>query len=421
MKLLVCPHELKIGGSQMNAIDLAATLRDRGHEVTLFSTPGPMADYINRLGLRLVTAQPKGRRPSMSVIRQLRELVQKEQFDLVHTFERNLALEAYFGAHVLLDVPVVATIMTMWLSRLPRSIPLTMGTEELVEDARRKRGGEVSLFEPPVNTDVDHPDVDPSPFVAEHDLDDGRLNMVMITRLDPDLKLEGVNYALAATERLCGDLSVRLVLVGGGRGASEIERKANEINERAGRRCVVLTGPTLDPRSAYAAADIVLGQGGSSLRGMAYAKPVIVIGQEGYSEIVAPGSIDRFQRVGFHGIGFDGGATPDPARMHALASGPPHLNDDDPGIERLAALMCSLVEDPIKRQKLGAFGRDVICSRFSLERAATKMEMLYKNVLLRPTARRVTLAEGGSTMSWVLSATLKAQMLKRARRVVGGR
>jgi phosphatidylinositol alpha-mannosyltransferase len=212
-----------------------------------------------------------------------------------------------------------------------------------------------------------------------------------------------------------------LVLVGGGRGASEIERKANEINERAGRRCVVLTGPTLDPRAAYAAADIVLGQGGSSLRGMAYAKPVIVIGQEGYSEVVAPGSIDRFQRVGFHGIGLDGGAVPDPARMHALASGPPPLNEDDPGIERLAALMRTLLEDPIKRQKVGAFGRDVICSRFSLEQAAKKMEALYESVLSRSTARRVALTEGGSTMSWVLSATLKAQMVKGARRVIGGR
>ena len=421
MKLIVCPHELKIGGSQMNAIDLAAALRDRGHEVVLFSTPGPMSDYIERLGLRLVTARPKGRRPSMSVIRQLRELVRHENIDLVHTFERNLTLEAYFGARVLLDVPVVATIMTMWLSRLPRSIPLTMGTEELVEDARRKRGGEVSLLEPPVNAEVDHPGVDPAVFVAEHQLDDGFINMVMITRLDPDLKLEGVNYALAATERLCGDLPVRLVLVGGGKGAGEVQRKANEINERTGKRSVVLTGPTLDPRAAYAAADIVLGQGGSSLRGMAYAKPVIVIGQQGYSEIVAPDSIDRFLRVGFHGIGLDGGAAPDPARMHALASGPPPLTDDDPGIDRLSVLMRSLVKDPIERDKLGAFGRDMICSRFSLERAALKMETLYEKVLSHPAARRAALAEGGSTMSWVLSATLKAQMLKRARRVIGGR
>ena len=421
MKLLVCPHELKIGGSQMNAIDLAAALRDREHEVVLFSTPGPMSEYIERQGLRLVTARPKGRRPSLSVIKQLRELVRRENIDLVHTFERNLSLEAYFGARVLVDVPVVATIMTMWVSRLPRSIPLTMGTEELVENARRERGGHVSLLEPPVNAVVDHPGVDPSSFLTEHDLNDGAINMVMITRLDPDLKLEGVNYALAATERVCGETPVRLVLVGGGRGADEVQRKASEINERIGRRAIVLTGPTLDPRAAYAAADIVLGQGGSSLRGMAYAKPVIVIGQQGYSETVSPGSIERFLRVGFHGIGLDGGAAPDPGRMRALAAGPPDLSEDDPGIDRLAAGMLSLAADPIEREQLGAFGRELICSRFSLERAAGKLEALYENVLTSRATRPTALAEGGLTMSWVLSATLKAQMIKRARRAVGGR
>ena len=34
----------------------------------------------------------------------------------------------------------------------------------------------------------------------------------------------------------------------------------------------------LDPRPAYAAADIVIGMGGSSLRGMAFGKPTIVVG-----------------------------------------------------------------------------------------------------------------------------------------------
>ena len=42
---------------------------------------------------------------------------------------------------------------------------------------------------------------------------------------------------------------------------------------RLGRDAVVLTGAMLDPRPAYAAADVVIGMGGSSLRGMASASP----------------------------------------------------------------------------------------------------------------------------------------------------
>jgi hypothetical protein len=42
VKLLVFAHRLEIGGTQQNAIELAATLRDRhGFEPVLYAEPGP--------------------------------------------------------------------------------------------------------------------------------------------------------------------------------------------------------------------------------------------------------------------------------------------------------------------------------------------------------------------------------------------
>src|SRR5215467_3327752 len=40
MKILVFAHSMEVGGSQTNAIELSATLRDTyGHDVVLFATP----------------------------------------------------------------------------------------------------------------------------------------------------------------------------------------------------------------------------------------------------------------------------------------------------------------------------------------------------------------------------------------------
>ena len=49
--------------------------------------------------------------------------------------------------------------------------------------------------------------------------------------------------------------------------------------QTAGRQVVLLTGEIADPRPAYAAADVVVGQGGSALRGMAFGKPLVVVGE----------------------------------------------------------------------------------------------------------------------------------------------
>ena len=40
MRIVVYPHRLEIGGSQINAIELAAAVRDLGHEVIVFGQPG---------------------------------------------------------------------------------------------------------------------------------------------------------------------------------------------------------------------------------------------------------------------------------------------------------------------------------------------------------------------------------------------
>ena len=55
MKILVFAHRLDLGGSQVNAIELAATLRDRyGHDVVLFATPGPSVKLADEQRLRFL-------------------------------------------------------------------------------------------------------------------------------------------------------------------------------------------------------------------------------------------------------------------------------------------------------------------------------------------------------------------------------
>ena len=56
MRLLVYPHDLSIGGSQINAIDLAAGAAAAGHDVSVYGIPGPLVDYITERGLTYIPA-----------------------------------------------------------------------------------------------------------------------------------------------------------------------------------------------------------------------------------------------------------------------------------------------------------------------------------------------------------------------------
>jgi glycosyltransferase involved in cell wall biosynthesis len=360
MRILVYPHMLSIGGSQLNAIELAATVRDHGHKVWVFGPPGPLIDHIQQLGLPYLPAdEAPGSRPSPKLMGRLRQIVRAKHIDVVHAYEWPPALEAFYGPHLTQRVPVVCTVMSMAVAPfLPRSMPLIVGTGQLRAAASERRTGLVTILEPPVDTVANHPGIDGAGFRRQLGLDDGRLAVVIVSRLAKELKLEGLQTAIDVAGRLATELPISLVIVGDGPARGVLEAMAETVNRRSGRPVVVLTGPLLDPRPAYAAADVVIGMGGSILRAMAFGKPAIVQGERGFFEVLGPGTAEQFLWQGFYGIG-----------------------NGEGGQERLQRQLADLLGDAVARESLGGFARELVCSRFSLERAGGAQEAIYRQVL----------------------------------------
>ncbi len=75
MKALVYPHATGIGGSQLNAVEIASAVRDLGHEMLIVSRPGPLVEKIRQLGLPHVLLDERAvRRPSARAAAQLTDL-----------------------------------------------------------------------------------------------------------------------------------------------------------------------------------------------------------------------------------------------------------------------------------------------------------------------------------------------------------
>ena len=271
-------------------------------------------------------------------------LVRKERIDLMHMYESCLILDAFYGPHLHLGTPLVGTVYAMAVSTwLPRHTSLIAGTRRLVESAQA-HGQRAALIEPPVNTATDDPAVvDGAAF--RRPFGDEPL-YVIVSRLEPDMKQEGIERAIEAMRSLEG----RLIVVGDGPSRAHLARRAERINAELHREAVVIYGPLQDPRPAYAAADVVLGMGGSALRGMAFAKPLVVLGIHGFSLECTPKTAPHFFDEGFYGVG-DGTPAPlvDQIR-HVLA----------------------------RRQELGAWSRQTVVERYSLDAAADVLERLYR-------------------------------------------
>ena len=358
MRILVYPHDLEIGGSQLNAVEFAAAIRDLGHEVIVYGRPGALNSRIDELGLEFIESPRPSLRPTPQIAAHLRTVVTQRGIDIVHGYEWPPILEAQMAVTGTSAV-AVGTVMSMAVAPfIPRGVRLVVGTRQIAAHERWAGRSSVHSIEPPVDLEYNGVGLgdDPVDFRRQFDIPAG-LHLVVVGRLAEDLKLEGLLTAIERTPLLAPDAV--LVIVGDGPARERVERAAEIANERAGRRAVVLTGAVDDPRPAYALADISLGMGGSALRAMAYGAPLVVQGEKGFWETLTPSSVGQFLWGGWYGVG---------AGAHE-------------GAARFDAAVQPLVHDAVLRQQLGAFATSTVTQRFSLTAAAVKLQAVYEAAL----------------------------------------
>jgi glycosyltransferase involved in cell wall biosynthesis len=358
MNILVYPHELGMGGSQINAIELAAELRDRGHGVTVFAPRGMLVTMIEDLRLDYVPAPSSGTYPSWRSMAALVRLVRARQIDLVHAYEWRPAVEATFGPHLLCGTPVLMTVLSMDVPDfLPRHLPLVVGTRELLLGQRQR--GQVHLMEPPIDTERNRKR-DVGRARARWSVNANEVLVSVVGRLSADLgKLEGVLAAIDAIGLMSPEPPMRLLIAGDGAGLAQVRARAEMINNRLGRGAIIVAGNLIDPREAYDAADIVLGMGSSALKGMAFSKPLIVQGENGFWRGLDPESLPLFLEEGWWGHG-------------------------GRGAQDLMPILSELAADPMRRHELGEFSRKVVVERFSLNEITEQLISIFDEVLASP-------------------------------------
>ncbi|GAA1291412.1 glycosyltransferase [Pseudonocardia aurantiaca] len=385
-RILVAVHQLDLGGSQMNAVDLACEAADRGHDVMVAGPDGPLVDVLRERGVRHMHIQLDNMDRAAPSYRRLAELTRMFRPDIVHAYELTPALLAFFGPHRSDRVPMTMTINSMSVPDfMPGSVPLQV-CNPVIAASVRPRSGPVGVLEIPTDCVGQYPDFPSDGFRAEIGAADNELLVVVVSRFARVLKQQGLETAIRAAGRVAARHPVRLVLVGDGPAMPDLRALADETNARVGREVVVLTGMRPDPRSAYAAADVVLGMGGSLLRAMAFGKPCVVQGEHGFFRILDAGSAREFRWRGFYGIG--GGGT---------------------GEDTLVQLLDRLLGDESLRKENADFALALVRQFYSLEHAIELQLDWYERVLaeFRPSPPLEFARTATAVSAWIADRAVK--------------
>ncbi len=230
MKILVCPHDMNIGGSQLNAIELADKVRALGHEVVIHAPDGVLTEKVRSLGIPYVSSPVPANHKEWR--KSLGRLLEETDIDLIHTYEWESTLDASFSPSVRGRIPVLASVMSMQVPEfLPRHLPITVGTPALATELAWQHRT-AFLLEPPVDMELNKA-TDPAAARAGLGIGDDRIVISIVTKLGTELeKLQGVLAAIALVDRMADSHPLHLLIAGDGPGLPQVRERAREVNER---------------------------------------------------------------------------------------------------------------------------------------------------------------------------------------------
>lgn len=367
-RVLVQLDNLELGGAQINAVQLSAQMTGLGFESKLIGpkdtipkTGDSIIDVAAAYGLAVDAFDRAGSLPHLA--RQVARHAREHGAALVHAFSTS-ERPAYWGAALLGRRGLVRTIYEMYFDpSAHRNSPLVVGTGYLKDDLQGWPGG-VHLVSPPVDLRRDAPGAtDARGFRAGLGVSSDDIAVVVVSRLSREMKAAGIRSAMNAIASI-DDSRVVLVVVGTGDAEADLRKAGDRVNSVLGRSAVRFAGSLGDPRPAYDSADIVLGMGSSAARGLAFGKPLVVLGEHGWSETFRESTSAAIFRRSFWS---------------------PEVVDEGDSI--LAGHLRELIADAEMRQSLGAWGRRFAVEHFGLEAMAERLGEIYEDSLRRASRR----------------------------------
>lgn len=364
MRILWYHHALDIGGA-VNSIVLAGEISNLGHEVIIAADRGGLLPEVqNRhLTYREIPFQSHGKHPNVRTVHMLASLCRREKVNIIWTINSLCTLEAYWAA-MSTGIPV----FPLYGFAIPPRFPLPrIGLVGVNNPYHRDWFVRSKGFNPShVRTIVARMDVRSYErfFLHRALLIDRPVSPMIgwVGRLSRD-KIGAVCLFLDAVRTLWErNPEVSFTIVGDGDAGREVRKRAAEFNAGArGPGTLIWKGevPFSDIPLVMGRLDIVCGMASTCIISMACGVPTVVLGNGGFSQIVAPENVDALAYRHFN----------------------IHENSSLPQPDTLVNQLLWLIGNPLVRRRLGTFCHQFACETYDVRKGARELLSVFEEAV----------------------------------------
>ena len=371
MKIFMATMGLDIGGAETHIVELAKQLKAQGHDIAIASNGGVYVPEITQAGIRHYSV-PMHRRSVSDMLRSrsmLKKIIAKENPDVVHaharipaflcgSLQRSMGFPFVTTAHWVFDTKGMLRYLTNWGDR---TVAVSDDIKAYLIREYGLKAENISVTINGIDTDKFSPEISGQAVLEEFSMDPEKPVVSYVSRMDADRAMVARQLIEVAPQLDRLVPGVQLLIAGGGNVFQELKEKADKVNADLGRKCVVMTGPRTDINRIVAAGQVFVGVSRAALEAMSAAKPVIVAGNEGYQGLFGPEKLAQAQEGNF------------------CCRGLP-MSDPKTLLQDVAA---ALALSPEEKEKVGAYGRQVIFQYYSVRRMAQDCLNMYEQVRRR--------------------------------------
>lgn len=367
--ILLTTMRLDIGGAETHITELAKGLSKEGFKVIVASAGGVYEKELRSNGIKHYKVPLDNKKPHnvIKAYNLLRRIIINEKIDLVHAHAR---IPGFICGllHKKMGFPFVTTAHGTWNTGYGLRYITNWGqkTVAVSEDIRKylldnykisDRNIKVTING--IDTEKFSPDTDYSDIIREFKIPPEGKRVLYISRFDSDRSYI-INELLEAVPKAAASISsLNVIMVGSGNILDMVKEKAEDINRSTGENTVIVTGSRTDINKFVASADLFIGFGRSSLEALSAGKPLILAGNQGYIGILNENNLDAAIKSNFSGRGMD--------------------RADADTIARDIITVLNMSDE--ERTKLGAFGRKLIESSYSVKRMVQDNIEVYMQLL----------------------------------------
>ncbi len=368
-KILMVLMGLEIGGAETHVVELCKQLKKEGLDIVVASNGGVYEQELTQRGIVHYQVPLHNKKPHNMILsyQKLKTIILKDNIDLVHAHARIPAFLCGF-LHKKMQFPFMTTahwvFTTAWgLKHVTNWGQKTLAVSEDIKKYLMQNyhvaEKDITVTINGIDTEKFSPEIETQSLKEEFELNDG-MKIVYISRLDNDrseVAFQLLDSAPKLTEKVEG---LEIIIVGGGNVFHTANQRAQQINEKLGRRAVIMTGARTDINKIAALADVFIGVSRAALEAMAVAKPVIIAGNEGYIGIFDESKLVQAVDTNFTCRGFEKSSA-----------------------DRLARDILQVLTkiDDRERQKLGTIGRETVKARYSVKKMAEDNIRVYRTLL----------------------------------------